>query len=87
MASKHRGGSQKNEKWRVCVDYKDLNKSYLEDCFSMPNIDQLIEFIDGHEHLSFLDAYFGYNQIKWTQKIKLSIGGLTCDDPIGHFRF
>lgn len=55
---------KKNRKWRVCVDYKELNKVYLTDSFPVPNIDQLIDSIAGHELLSFLDAYSRYNQIK-----------------------
>ena len=30
---------KKNEKWRVCVDFTDLNKVYPKDLFPMPYID------------------------------------------------
>ena len=30
---------KKSEKWRVCVDFTDLNKAYLKDPFPMPQID------------------------------------------------
>ena len=30
---------KKNEKWRVCVDFTDLNKACLKDSFPMPRID------------------------------------------------
>ncbi|XP_058099817.1 uncharacterized protein LOC131244188 [Magnolia sinica] len=52
-----------NEKWWVCVDYSDLNKARLNDSFPLPWIDQLVDSTAGHELLSFLDAYSGYNQI------------------------
>lgn len=55
---------KKNGKWRVFFDYKDLNKACSEDSFPVPNIDQLVESTTKHELLSFLDAYFGYDQIK-----------------------
>jgi hypothetical protein len=52
-----------NRKWRVCVDYSDLNKACSKDSFPLPRIDQLVDSTAGHEMLSFLDAYSGYNQI------------------------
>jgi len=55
---------KKNGMWRVCVDYTDLNKACPKDSFPLPHIDQLIDATAGHELLSFLDAYSGYNQIK-----------------------
>ena len=50
-------------KWRVCIDYTDLNKACPKDCFPLPRIDQLVDATVGHELLSFMDAYSGYNQI------------------------
>ena len=54
---------KKNGKWRVCVDFTDLNKACLKDLFSMPWIDQLVDAIAGHPRMSFLDAFQGYHQI------------------------
>ncbi|XP_070049543.1 uncharacterized protein [Nicotiana tomentosiformis] len=54
---------KKNGKWRMCADFTDLNKACPKDSFSLPYIDQLIDATAGHELLSFLDAYSGYNQI------------------------
>ena len=53
-----------NGKWRVCIDFSDLNKACPKDCFPLPRIDQLVDGTAGHELLSFMDAYSGYNQIK-----------------------
>lgn len=52
-----------NGKWRTCVDFTNLNKACPKDNFSLPLIDQLVDAIAGHELLSFMDAYSGYNQI------------------------
>src|SRR5574338_956581 len=52
-----------NGKWRTCVDYSDLNKACPKDSFPLPRIDQLAYSTAGHELLSFMDAYSGYNQI------------------------
>ena len=54
---------KKNGKWRVCVDYTNLNGACLKDTFPLPRIDQIIGATVDHEFLSFLDAYLGYNQI------------------------
>ena len=53
-----------NGKWRVCVDYTDLNAACPKDPYPLPSIDQLIDATAGHLMLSFMDAFSGYNQIK-----------------------
>ena len=54
---------KKNGKWRVCIDFTDLNKACPKDLFPLPHIDMLVDATAGHELLSFMDAYSGYNQI------------------------
>ena len=52
-----------NGKWRICVDFTDLNKAYPKDSYPLPCIDQLVDLTTGHRLLSFMDAFFRYNQI------------------------
>jgi len=52
-----------NGKWRMCVDYTDLNKACPRNAYPLPNIDRLVDGAAGNKVLSFLDAYSGYNQI------------------------
>jgi len=54
---------KKNGKWRVCIDFTDLNKACPKDSFPLPHIDRLVEATAGNELLSFMDAFSGYNQI------------------------
>ena len=53
-----------NGKWRICVDLTDLNKACPKDSYHLPCIDQLVDSTVGHQLLSFMDAFSGYNQIK-----------------------
>ena len=53
-----------NGKWRMCIDFINLNKAYPKDSYPLPCIDLLVESTVGHQLLSFMDAFFGYNQIK-----------------------
>ncbi|KAJ9553525.1 hypothetical protein OSB04_017570 [Centaurea solstitialis] len=54
---------KKNGKWRVCIDFTDLNKACPKDPFPLPHIDAMVDATAGHELLTFMDAYSGYNQI------------------------
>ena len=54
---------KKNGKWRVCVDFTDLNRACPKDPFLMPKIDQLLDATYGQPKMSFLDAFQGYHQI------------------------
>ena len=50
-----------NGKWRMCVDFTNLNKAYPKDSYLLPRIDQLMDSTAGHKLLSFMDAFSGYN--------------------------
>uniref|UniRef100_A0A2N9GAI6 Uncharacterized protein n=1 Tax=Fagus sylvatica TaxID=28930 RepID=A0A2N9GAI6_FAGSY len=54
-------------KWRMCVDFTDLNKACPKDSYPLPRIDQLVDSTAGHKLLSFMDAFSGYNQIQMTE--------------------
>ena len=54
---------KKTGKWRVCVDFTDLNKACPKDPFPMPRINLLVDATVGHLRMSFLDVFQGYHQI------------------------
>ena len=56
----------KNRKWRVRVDFTDLNKTYPKDPFPMSRIDQLVDATIGHPQMSFMGVFQGYHQIPLT---------------------
>ena len=53
-----------NGKWRMCVDFTNLNKACPKDSYPLLCIDQLVDSTAGHQLLNFTDAFSGYNQIK-----------------------
>ena len=50
-----------NGKWRLCIDFTDVNRACPKDNFPLPRIDLIVDATAGHEHLSFMDAFSGYN--------------------------
>jgi hypothetical protein len=51
-------------KWRICVDFWELNKATLKYYFPLPFIDQVLDSLAGKKFFSFLDGFSGYNQIR-----------------------
>ncbi|KAL4302470.1 hypothetical protein GQ457_10G014000 [Hibiscus cannabinus] len=49
--------------WRICMDYRKLNKATKKDHFPLPFIDQMLDRLAGKAYYCFLDGYSGYNQI------------------------
>ena len=50
-------------KWRLSIDFTDINRACPNDSFPLPRIDLIVDSTAGHELLSFMDAFSGYNQI------------------------
>ena len=57
-----------NGKWRMCVDFTDLNRTCPKDSYPLPRIDTLVDSTARHKLLSFMDAFLGYNQIKMNKE-------------------
>ncbi|GJX20629.1 reverse transcriptase domain-containing protein [Tanacetum coccineum] len=62
MVKKHDGS------WRMCMDFKDLNKACPKDGYPLPEIDWKVESLCGYPFKCFLDAYKGYHQIKMAEE-------------------
>ena len=54
---------KENGKWRLCIDFTDINRACPKNSFPLPRIDLIVDATAGHELLSFMDAFSGYNQI------------------------
>jgi hypothetical protein len=70
--------------WRVCIDYRRLNKVTRKDYFPLPFIDQMLERLANHSYYFFLDGYGGYNQIAIAPKDQDKTT-FTC--PFGTFAY
>ncbi|GJQ97694.1 reverse transcriptase domain-containing protein [Tanacetum coccineum] len=54
--------------WRMCIDFKDLNKACPKDLYPLSEINWKIESLMGFQYKFFLDAYKGYHQIHMAKK-------------------
>lgn len=52
----------KNEKWRIYVDYRELNKATRKDHFPFPFTDQALVVFAMKNFVSCLDVFIKYNQ-------------------------
>jgi hypothetical protein len=68
---------KKNGKWWMCVDYTSLNKACPKVPFPLPRIDQIVDSTAVCELLCFLDAYFGYHQMKMKESDQLATSFIT----------
>ena len=53
-----------NGKWRLCIDFTNVNQACPKDSFPLSRIDLIVDVTTGHELLNFMDAFSGYNHIR-----------------------
>jgi len=66
-----------NGKWRMCVDFTDLNTTCPKDSYMLPNINTLVDKVFRCGLLSFMDAYSATTKSGCTQKMKTKL--LLCE--------
>jgi hypothetical protein len=54
---------KKNGEIRLCVDFRNLNRSSLKDNYPLPKMDHVLEKVVGANRMSMIDGFSGYNQI------------------------
>ncbi|GKC66793.1 hypothetical protein Tco_1099391 [Tanacetum coccineum] len=55
--------------WRMCVDFKDLNKACPKDGYPLPKIDWKVESLCGFLFKCFLNAYKGYHSLPFNKEV------------------
>ena len=68
---------KKDEKVRMCVDFRDLNKACPKDDFPLPHIDVIVDSAASSAMYSFMDRFLGYNQIMMAVMDKIKTAFIT----------
>jgi hypothetical protein len=69
---------------RLCIDFRNLNVSFENSNYPLPNIEHLLQRITWSTMMSFLDGFLGYNQVWVNEDDRHKISFTT---PWGNFEY
>ena len=87
-ASNVRMVKKKDNTWRMCVDYRDLNeKTIIKDPYPLPRIDAMLDNLSGSKMFSCLDLIWGYHQVPLTEGAKQRTAFITPHMSPSHWQY
>nr|GEV61630.1 putative reverse transcriptase domain-containing protein [Tanacetum cinerariifolium] len=75
---------KKDGSFRMCIDYRELNKLTLKNCYSLPRIDDLFDQLQGSQFFSKIYLRSGYHQLRVHEDY---ISKTAFRTRYGHFEF
>jgi hypothetical protein len=54
---------KKSGEMRLCVDFRNLNKSSKKDNYPLPNMEHILQRVTGTSRISMIDGFSSYNHI------------------------
>ncbi|GJZ45853.1 putative reverse transcriptase domain-containing protein [Tanacetum coccineum] len=75
---------KKDGSFRMCIDYRELNKLTIKNRYLLPRIDDLFDQLQGSQYFSKIDLRSGYHQLRVHDD---DIPKTTFRTRYGHFEF
>jgi len=72
------------KKWRIVIDYRNLNQVTEEDKFPIPNIDGILDKLGRAQYFTTLDLAKGFHQILVREEDRKKTAFST---PLGHYEY